>query len=518
MAGRSAGLTIMTYYLNSLINRVGHKNLRRLGNFKLGITKKVLGAFLVFVLIFYGTLLILFTNTQKIVAVTERIVSKNNEISAISKVLYESLLSMEANDKKYRLLNKDIYLDYFYEEQESFESSLEKLLSLESPEFKVASIWQDLAAEYNDHVQSIRNGDEGVSPGNHKWAPERKINTWLETISAARLANDREIEKSLFDINNRGKLSVRNGLIGMGITIIVGLIAVLFLSKSILQPLKELKHALRNISSEKDTEEINIDRKDEFGELAVAFNDMSRQLKEEEELRSEFIATLSHEIRTPLSSIRESVNMILEGVLGGVNERQTQFLEIAQSEIYRISDLLNHLLQVSRLDAETRKVTPVLIDPNNLVLEVSRGLIPTAKAKSVAMKFYKMSDPPVLIGVKKELQQVLFNLLENAIKFSPKGGKIDIALSLESKNDMLVYQITDQGPGITDQEQSLIFSKYYRAKNARNHMDGVGLGLSISKRIIQFHGGEIYVKNNNKKGCSFYCSLPCEINEKKKAA
>ncbi|MFN2354933.1 MAG: ATP-binding protein, partial [Desulfopila sp.] len=296
--------------------------------------------------------------------------------------------------------------------------------------------------------------------------------------------------------------------------IIAGVAAALFLARSIVHPLRELKHGLKNISSEKDFEEIHINRQDEFGELAAAFNDMSRQLKDEEDLRSEFIATLSHEIRTPLSSIRESVNMLLEGVLGGVNEKQQKFLDIAQSEIFRIGDLLKHLLQVSRLDSESRKVTSILMDPNTLVLEVSRSLIPTAKAKKVAMKLHKMADPPVIIGVKKELQQVLFNVLENAIKFSPREGEVTIRLFVDANGESLTYQVADQGPGVSEQEESLIFSKYYRAKNARSHVDGVGLGLSISKRIIQFHGGDIYVKNNDDSGCSFYCSLPCEMHTK----
>ncbi|HKJ64334.1 MAG TPA: HAMP domain-containing protein, partial [Desulfopila sp.] len=283
---------------------------------KLGITRKLLILLSFFVMIFYGTLLVLFTNTQQIMALTERIVSKNNQVSTISKVLYESLLSMEANDKKYRLLNKDIYKAYFDEGQHNFEDSLGKLLALESVEYQLPSVWKELSQSYLSHVREQRISDAVMDTEDSRWASEQKINDWLETISEARINNEIEISQQLLDINKRGKLSVRNGLIGMGITIVAGLVAALFLSKSILQPLKELKYALKNISSEKDSEEININRQDEFGELAAAFNDMSRQLKEEEELRSEFIATLSHEIRTPLSSIRESVNMILEGVLG----------------------------------------------------------------------------------------------------------------------------------------------------------------------------------------------------------
>lgn len=487
--------------------------MNRIGSVKLGIRQKLLILFFFFVLIFYGTLLVLFTNTQRMMRVSEQIVSTNNQISALSKVMYENLLSMEVNDKKYRLLKKDVYKEYFDESKRNLDQSMVKILALESAEYSLDPLWSKIFTDYQEHAKRISDPPAADSEGD-QWASEQQINIWLEAINEARQKNEQDIERSLLEINTKGKLSVRNGLIGMGITIIAGLIAAIFLSRSILHPLKQLKDALKNISAEKESEEIHINRKDEFGELATAFNDMSRQLKEEEDLRSEFIATLSHEIRTPLSSIRESVNMILEGVLGGTNEKQTKFLEIAKSEIIRISDLLNHLLQVSHLDSDSRKVTPVLIDPNKLVLEVSRGLIPTAKAKNVAMKLHKMADPPVIIGVKKELQQVLFNLIDNAIKFSPKGGEVDIQLSLEEENDMLTYRVSDQGPGISDQEKSLIFSKYYRAKKTRKNMDGVGLGLSISKRIAQFHGGDIFVSNNEDKGCSFYCTLPCEIDEK----
>lgn len=476
----------------------------------LGITNKLFVLFFFFVFIFYGTLLVLFFHTKEMMAVSEQIVSKNNKVSALAKVVDEGLLNMEVNDKKYRLLNKEIYKEYFDKGQKDFESNLERILALETNEYKVAEGWKNLSKSYHQHVKNIPEIVNLADGEIQKWAPEDLADSWLEIISEARQANNEEVERSLVNINAIGKLSVKNGLIGMGITVVAGLIALLFISKSILLPLRELKHALTSFSSDKNFEEIKIKRKDEFGELASAFNDMGRQLKEEEELRSDFIATLSHEIRTPMSSIRESVNMILEGVLGKVNEKQTKFLEIAKSEITRINDLLNHLLQESHLETDSRRVTPVLIDPNKLVLEVSRGLIPSAKVKNVAMKLHKISKPPVVIGVKKELQQVLFNIIDNAIKFSPKGGEVDIELYLSDEKDMLYYQVTDQGPGITEQEQSLIFSKYYKAKNTRNHMDGVGLGLSISKRIIEFHGGEISVKNIEGKGCSFVISLPCE--------
>ncbi len=488
-------------------------DLRRPGAIQIRIRPKLLLLFFMFVLIFYGTLLVLFTNTRSLVEISEQIVSKNNEISKHSKIMYEKLLEMEANDKKYRLLNKEIYREYFEQGKANFETSMEQVLALDSHQYQLSEEWKNLAEEYNTfwNGKSVDVGDVVIG---ERWAPEAMVNSWLERIVQAQLVNEHEIEQALLAINEGGKRSVRNGLVGMGVTILAGLMAAYFLSRSILFPLQRLKEAIQKVSMEKEHEEIQLNRTDEFGELVTTFNEMSRQLKEEEELRSEFIATLSHEIRTPLSSIRESVNMLLEGVLGKTNEKQRKFLEIAGTEIARITDLLNYLLDVSRLEVESRRVTPKPLDPNELVFEVVQSFISQARKKKLTLKFFRMPKPPVVIGVAKELQQVFHNLLDNAMKFSPKNGLVTVKVYLDSarkEHPMLVIEISDQGPGVSEDEQNLIFTKYYRAKTARKGMDGVGLGLNISKRIIQFHDGEIYVKNNRDGGCSFYCLLPCEV-------
>ncbi len=480
--------------------------------FQIGIRHKLLLLFFMFVLIFYGTLIVLFTNTRSLVEISEQIVSKNNEISRHSKIMYEGLLEMEANDRKYRLLNKLRYREYFEQGKSNFEASMGRVLALDSDRYQLSRDWKNLAAEYNTYWNAESVGADDTTIG-ERWAPEEMVNSWLAQIVQAQLANENEIEQALLAINEGGKRSVRNGLVGMSVTILAGLLAAYFLSRSILFPLRQLKAAIQKVSMEKEHEEIQLNRTDEFGELAITFNEMSRQLEEEEELRSEFIATLSHEIRTPLSSIRESVNMLLEEVLGKTNERQRKFLEIAGAEIARITDLLSYLLDVSRLEAESRKVTPKMLDPNELVFEVIQSFIPQTRKKKLTLKFFRMPQPPMLIGVGKELQQVFYNLLDNAMKFSPKNGLITVKIYLDNgrkEHPMLVVKISDQGPGVNEDEQNLIFSKYYRTKTARKGMDGMGLGLSISKRIIQFHNGEIYVKNNQDSGCSFYCLLPCE--------
>ena len=227
---------------------------------------------------------------------------------------------------------------------------------------------------------------------------------------------------------------------------------VLFISRSIIVPLNKLKSGLKRISDDNYTYEMDIASKDEFGELAAAFNDMNRQLKADDEIRSDFIATLSHEIRSPLSSIRESVNMLTEEVLGPVNDKQKKFLTISANEISRITSLLNHLLDASALvsgsGAEKRQVSP--FDPNQLVHSAMLSITPGAKARGIRTEFKPLEQAPMVKGNEKEIMQVIINILDNALKFSPDNSRVDVRLSRGPGKHFLTCGVSDEGPGIPE--------------------------------------------------------------------
>ncbi len=235
---------------------------------------------------------------------------------------------------------------------------------------------------------------------------------------------------------------------------------------------------------------------------------MSRQLNEEENIRNEFIATLSHEIRTPLSSIGESVNMIVEEVFGPINDKQRKFLKIASVEIRRINQLLNYLLNVSVLESDERKKKSVRLDTRQLVLNTTEIFSSFAEKKKVTLVVKGISECPDLYGVKEELQQVFVNIIGNAIKYSPEKGSVMVSCVKSSSRKFLLFKVSDTGPGIADDELSLVFTKYYRTKTVRGHLDGVGLGLAISRKIVTSYGGEIQVTNNKEQGCTFSFTLP----------
>ncbi len=450
----------------------------------------------------------IFFHIQKMMNLSEEIVSINNVVADQSKILIENLLEMDANVKKFTLLQNDIYREYFDTAQKLFDSSLINIDHLTARGYTAPAVFSLFLDEYNSHLDTVGK-TEWENPENIMWVDETKLNTWLALLVQFRDLNQNDIEESLMHIHDMTLNSMRNGLIGFGFSIIASFFGVWFISRSIITPLKQLTYGLRTMSMGHYSGEITVTAKDEFRDLASAYNEMNGELREQENLRADFIASLSHEIRTPLSSIQESVNMLAEEVLGEINEKQHKFLTIASSELTRITELLNHLMDVSILESkndEQRKLQ--IIDPQQIMDDCITGISSSADHKHITITQDCQDSVGKIQGRPEELQQVFFNIIGNAIKFSPINSQIDITILKGANPDYVLFKISDQGPGIPENEKSLIFNKYYRSKSARKHMNGVGLGLYISRKIVHSMGGAIQIENNIDTGCTFSVIVP----------
>ncbi|RLC25196.1 MAG: sensor histidine kinase [Deltaproteobacteria bacterium] len=474
---------------------------------RFGIISKLLVWFLIPVIIFYLTIILLYMDVQKIEHISEGIISKNTRISLISKKMIENLIRMEENDKKYHLLKKDDYFNYFVLAQKEFEGNFVEILELEHSGMEIPIEWRQLYKSYQDFSTTFENLRKNESSGS-LWIHEAVTNEWIQIISELRAKNEHDIELATMALNSRSQKSARNVLVGLMLSSFVGLFVILFLAYSMIRPLRELLRGIRSVSQDRISKTVNVRSKDEFGELAGAFNDMTLRLREEERMRSDFISMLSHEIRTPLTSIRESVNMIVEEIMGTINNRQRKFLKIASIEIGRICNLLNHLMQVSRLESQIIKIVARPLDISSFITGCIHQLKPLADTKKISVEAQIAPDISGMMGDPEHLQRVLINLLNNAIKFSDPESKVVLRVVSNKKRTKLNFSVSDNGPGIPEEEQSLIFNKYYRARGVRDHMDGVGLGLNISKNIVEFHKGTIWVKSTVGHGSTFGFTLP----------
>jgi signal transduction histidine kinase len=483
-------------------------------NLRFGITGKLLVWFLVIIAIFYGTILVLYINVQQVVRLSGSIVAKNYAIASGTKKMMEALLSTEENKQKYLLLKKADYLVFFNEAQRAFEENLTKVTRLTTMGHDISDVWRDISDAYATYPNateiSTYLAGEVKDPAavNTFWVPESIINDWINKISVERLKNEQEIEIATRELNRKGRLSAKNGLIGLAISSLVGLLGIFYLAYSMVRPLRELMDGIREISSDRLSTPLKVRSQDEFGELAHAYNEMSDRLRKEERMRSDFISMLSHEIRTPLTSIRESVNMIREEVMGPINSRQEKFLKIAGSEISRISDLLSHLMQASRLEPGLLNMQLEPIDPHTFVAECTNSIKLAAEAKAIDMRIQIPPQLPPIVGDRKQLQQAMLNYLSNAIKFSEPDTFITIGVRQHQSKNRLSFFVKDNGPGILDEDQAFLFNKYYRGQRERERLEGVGLGLSIVKNIVESHHGTVWVNSEVGKGSTFGFTLP----------
>lgn len=485
-------------------------------NLRFGITGKLVVWFLVIIAIFYATILVLYINVQQVVGLSGSIVTKNYTIASATKKMAESLLSMEENRQKYQLLNKPDYLGFYSEAHQRFEENLNMVLRLAGMGYHISDTWKKIGAEYGRFPDArqvsahLADGAAENKPAADFWIPEKLINRWIHEISAERLKNEQEIEVATRELNHKGRLSAKNGLIGLAISTLVGLLGIFYLAYSMVRPLRELMDGIRAISSDRLNSALEIRSQDEFGELAHAFNEMSQRLLKEERMRSDFISMLSHEIRTPLTSIRESVNMIREEVMGPINGRQQKFLEIAGSEISRISDLLSHLMQASRLEPGLLNMQLEPIDPHIFVTECTNSIKLAAEAKQIVMEIQVPPQLPPIVGDQKQLQQAMLNYLSNAVKFSDPETRIIVGVRHHRSRKRLSFYVKDNGPGILEADQAFLFNKYYRGQRERERLEGVGLGLSIVKNIVESHHGTVWVSSQVGRGSTFGFTLPCK--------
>lgn len=235
-----------------------------------------------------------------------------------------------------------------------------------------------------------------------------------------------------------------------------------------------------------------------------------RRLKDLDKMKSDFVSNVSHELKTPLTSIKGSVDNMLDGLTGALNEKQIRYLARIKSNTDRLSRLINDLLDLSRIEAGRVEVRRASLPLTALAEEVAEHLKQLAAEKLIRIEV-PPPDPQMTVWADRDkVTQVLMNLIGNAVKFTPQDGKVIVAIE-KNGNDYIQISIADNGPGIRPEEADKIFSKFYQVANVdKQKPQGSGLGLAISKALVEMHGGKIWVESKLGRGSTFYFTLPAQ--------
>ncbi|MCX6005174.1 MAG: HAMP domain-containing sensor histidine kinase [Chloroflexi bacterium] len=290
------------------------------------------------------------------------------------------------------------------------------------------------------------------------------------------------------------------GLVALVLSIVIAII----LARSVYKPIGRVKQAAVQMAQGKYDQEVPVEGPGEVKELASSFNDMARQVKGTQQTLRDFVADVSHELRTPLTSIKGFAQAIQDGT-AQTKEAQVRAAGIIEEEAKRMIRLVNNLLELSRLESGQVEVKKEQLDIGEVVQQCQEIFALRAEEKKLFL-VTEMDALPSVPGDIDRLEQVFNNLLDNAIKHTPQGGSITIRGCQVSK-ELIEISVIDTGPGISREQMSHLFERFYRAEGAAERT-GTGLGLTIARQIILAHGGDIRVSSQTGKGAEFTVKLP----------
>ena len=279
-------------------------------------------------------------------------------------------------------------------------------------------------------------------------------------------------------------------------------------SYRMVQPLRNMAAAARAFGEGNFSVRVAVSSQDEIGQLAAAFNNMADSLASGENARRNFIANVSHELKTPMTTIAGFIDGILDGTIPP--EREKHYLTIVSQEVKRLSRLVHTMLNLSRIDSGELRLHPARFDLTNTILVALLSFEQKIEAKHIAVQGLENAESLFVDGDPDMIHQVVYNLIDNAVKFTNEGGYIRI--SVTDKPDRTVVSIENSGPGIPPDELPLVFDRFYKTDKSRSQeRNGLGLGLYIVRTIIHLHGGEITAQSEQNKYCRFEFWLPKKI-------
>jgi signal transduction histidine kinase len=355
---------------------------------------------------------------------------------------------------------------------------------------------------------------------NKDWEPDYLPNdlaSSLDRLQAQAATTYDAIQLSIRDEVNRaaaaGQAAERFSWTAGSVALLLGVVVTFVLVRSISDPLRRLTQGTHVIAKGQFWHRLPENGRDEFAELAHDFNVMSEKLGELDEMKKDFVSHVSHELKAPLASIRQVMHVLLQEIPGTLNPQQADLLRLSYKSAERLSAMVGNLLDVSRMEAGTMEYEIAVHDLVPIISGVAEEFEVQAQNKNIRLRMECERESANVGCDRDRISQVIGNLYENALKFSPPNSEIVARISQNKDSGKVVVSVSDSGPGIPDAHKERIFLKFHQVKRGKLTGQGVGLGLTICKTIIEAHHGDIWVDDNPNGGSIFSFSLGAAVRE-----
>ena len=443
-----------------------------------------------------------------------RLVSVNREIARetlpalhLTTDLRDTLLGMARLEERFIVLRDRRYADRWRESAEHARTDLARLemvvrTSAEGGHLEAARRAFEIyhAAVAAEQTRLLEAGDRSAAAEPVGRGLIEPVETQLDALQQATHARVVRAQ------NEAARLEQRtwNGVVAaLATALALALVATAVIALRITRSLRRLSAATASVAAGSFREPIVVTGRDEVAVLANAFNTMAARLRQHEQMKEEFFATLSHELRSPITSVREAAHLLADGVPGPLGPKQTRLVDIIRRSTDRLLRLVNQILDVSRLRAGLLPLERVPVDLDRLAARAMDELRPQADEGGVTLERERVGTRFTVMGDEDRLVQVMVNLLANAVRFTPTGGRVIVRV-LDGGEECEI-QVEDTGVGIPPAELPHVFEAYRQAHLGKG---GTGLGLAIVRGVVQAHGGRVTAESQPGKGSRFTVLLP----------
>jgi two-component system sensor histidine kinase GlrK len=423
----------------------------------------------------------------------------------------KSLLSESRYDRKFVVLKDEELHENYLQAKDEFNQLLNEALTKATSEemkhffYTISLQHQSFGRLVNVEKELIRIAKSYPS---EKYSADKKkvADDIIKQLKNIRQTSENNIFAKIMDLNEQGDKARNVSIMISVLALSIGLIIAIIITRSIKKPLDVMRAKTVEISQGNFRGDLEVISPPVIAELATAINTMCHKLQEVDDIKSNFFSHMSHELRTPLASIKEGTTILLDGLGGEVSEKQQRILKIIVQESNRMIDLVNSLLDLSKMEAGMLKYQFTLTDISTLANKAVESLAPLAEAKSISIENKINALQPVKMD-QEMMQQVFRNIIGNAIKFTSENGSIK--LEADVKENFVEVAVQDTGIGIAAEDLERIFLKFQQIVPAKGEkIKGTGLGLATVKEIIIAHGGKVWVTSQVGQGSTFYITLP----------
>src|SRR5215510_7910284 len=473
---------------------------------RLSIFWRIVLTSVVIIVVMAGVNLYALFQLRQLTALSADMASHHYPAIESAKRLLGSVFDQLNSEKKYLAVRDTTFLQHFDEEVGEFQRGIE-VLEMQEASVQGQRLLQDLTRLQQERLTmfstELESGIPTAGAPSSGYEAHRDALTDQMTASLKKYIDLHEAGLSVGVSRSRESSAqaeaITEQLVLLALLFGIGLAGIA--SYTILRPLRQLQGHIKQIGQGNFRASLNIRAPSELRDLVDTVNWMGGKLQELDDMKGEFLAHVSHELRTPMASIQEGTHLLLDEIPGPLSQEQRTTLRIMADSSRRLITLISTILDLSKMEAGMMEYRIVPTDLKRVTDMSVNKIRLLADAKHVQLV---VEAPAQRVWVKADairIEQVLDNLLSNALKFSPEGGIVKTQMKADQKAGVLEVAVSDVGPGIPADELPHIFERFYQGSTKSKHSTpGSGLGLALAKKVVEAHGGRIWIESEVKKG------------------